>query len=731
VRRVCSFLASLACVSAFIVGCGPIHFDPVSSAPNEPDPPGAPGGPPTTGQVWEDVALQGDCGRETTGWVLVDEACGALDAKDYLARFRAPMFRDGAVIGAVLYTVDGTNLWSLDVSDPSGIPRKSLSAGLGTPLSVGTHAGQLVIAAGAEGLLVIDVTDPAAPARAATVALDGPALDVHVEGDRAYVALGAAGMAVIDLAASPPAVVQQVAIEGFAAGISAAGSTAYVAACDALVVVDTMAGKVLGKTWVEKPYVGPFLVAPAKDVEIVGSVAYVAAGRFGAVAVDVSKPEAPAVVGNCTVEKELNFYASGVRAENGKLFIAGGEWGVLPIDLAAGGCTQLVAPTLPEYPVNPATGAEDPPECSAKPPWQVVSWQDSWAPPAWGRDPIQTLPGGDVLYAFGDARRNALRAVDVKDTKAEGLPNVGRYEEPRLATGLAAAGNRVVALGKGGGVFVRDEAALLLPVADAPALPADATAVALLDDGRWVAATESHEVYVAGKLAFTLTDPLWPFGLAASGHRFAVTYPEGVYVVDADSGAVADRLSGAKAELPASLFWGKEGLALAGPEWTHAVTIDEKGVAKPLAAHGVFSEEEILKTSLWRRGLPARMLLGAEVGLIEVASLGGHAGLYVHASGARLALPPGEYRGGTAAGKRVYLVAADRAAYRSQLVTVDVGAAVPAVLSVQSFVGVGTGVAVDDDRLYLADGDRGVRVYARSDAGVTLLGVVSLQGVTP
>ena len=59
-------------------------------------------------------------------------------------------------------------------------------------------------------------------------------------------------------AASPPAVVQQVAIEGFAAGISAAGSTAYVAACDALVVVDTIAGKVLGKTpWQQRRLTDP------------------------------------------------------------------------------------------------------------------------------------------------------------------------------------------------------------------------------------------------------------------------------------------------------------------------------------------------------------------------------------------------------------------------------------------------------------------------------------------
>ncbi len=663
--------------------------------------------------------------------MLVDEACGALDAKDYLARFRAPMFRDGAVIGAVLYTVDGTNLWSLDVSDPSGIPRKSLTAGFGTPLSVGTHAGHLVIAAGAEGVLVIDVADPAAPVRVATVALDGPALDVHVDGDRAFVALGKAGMAVIDLLASPPAVVQKVAVGDFAAGITAAGNKAYVAACDALAIVDVDAGTLVGTTWIENAYVGPFLVAPAKDVEVSGTTAYVAAGRFGAVAVDVTNPTAPKVLGNCTVKDELNFYASGVRADNGRLFIAGGEWGVLPVELGAGACTGLVDPVLPDYPVDEGTGPEDPPVCSTLPPWELVSWQDTWAPPAAGKDPIQTLPSGDRLYAFGDARRNALRAIDLKDTTKAELPNVGRYEEPRLATGLAAVGNHVVALGKGGGVFVRDEAALLLPVSDAPALPGDAVAVGLLDDGRWVASTASNEVFVQGKLAIKLASPLWPSGLATSGKRFAVTYSQGVYVVDADSGEIAELHSGEKAQLPASLLWGKEGFVVAGPEWTHAVALGEKTGPAPLPAHGVFTEEDILRTSLWRRGTPSRLLLDGGAGLIEVATLGGRAGLFAHGSKTRVALPPGEYRGGAAAGARAYLVAADRASYRTQLVTVDVGAAPPAVIAVQSFLGVGTGVAVDGDRLYLADGDRGVRVYARTDDATTLLGVVSLAGVTP
>lgn len=728
-RRICRTLGSVAFLSLIVVGCGPVHWDPVNEAPPKTDPPEAPDDPPPTGQIYDEVVYDGDCGHQTIGWVLVDEMCGALDAKDYLARFRAPMFRDGVAIGAFLYTVDGTNLWVLDVSNPESVPRQALTSGLGTPVSMGAHAGNLVIAAGGEGLLLVDVTDPGAPARLATVALDGPALDVHVEGDRAFVAMGAAGMAVVDLLQDPPVVVQTVAVEGFAAGVTAKDETAYVAACDSLTVVDLAKGEVVGKTWLDNAHVGQFLVAPAKDVEIDGSIAYVAAGRFGAVSIDVSKPEAPAVMGNCTVDAEMSFYASGVRSQNGKLFIAGGEWGVLPIDTAASGCTTLSDPLLPEYPDTEGEGKGE--ECSGEPPWQVVPWQDTWAPPAVGKDPIQTLPMGDVLYAFGDARRNALRAIDLKDSQDPALGNIGRYEEPRLATGIAASGNHLVVLGKGGGLFVRDEAQLLVPVLDAPALPVDTVAVGALADGRWVVSTAQNEIYVQGKLALSLGEPVWPAGLATSGNTVAVAYSKGVYLVDADSGEIVDRPSNEVAQLPSSLLWGKDGFVVGAPEWTFSVLLGSDGNKTSLPAHGFFSKEEIAQTSLWRRGVPSRLLLGAESGVVEIASLGGHTGLFVHASAGRLELPRGEYRGGAAIGKRAYLIAADRGAYRTNLVTVDVGAEVPTVLSVESFLGVGTGVAIDGDRLYVTDGDRGVRVYQRSDDATSLLGVVVTTEVAP
>src|SRR5207244_1228993 len=92
--------------------------------------------------------------------------------------------------------------------------------------------------------------------------------------------------------------------------------------------------------------------------------------------------------------------------------------------------------------------------CTEKPPWDVVPWQKIWAPPPPAKDPIQTLPAGDRVFAFGDARRIGTRAVDVRD--ATTLAQKGRYDEPRALLGIAASGDRVVAVGPSGGVFQAD-----------------------------------------------------------------------------------------------------------------------------------------------------------------------------------------------------------------------------------------------------------------------------------
>jgi hypothetical protein len=393
-----------------------------------------------------------------------------------------------------------------------------------------------------------------------------------------------------------------------------------------------------------------------------------------------------------------------------------------------------VEPTLPVPPK--ATGG-----CSKDPPWTVLDWQDRWAPPPpppdppgvppRGRDPIQVLPAGGVLYAFGDARRIGLRAVDARDPKSSILSRVGRYDEPREIVDIDARAGRVLVVGKLGGLFRADASALLVADADPLPLARSAVAGALNADGRWVLATEQHELVFEGVTArASLSARVWPNGIVARGKDVVVPEPNGARIFN-DGGAAVASLSHARtAELPPSAIAVGDSVVLASPEWVNSLSVGAR--ASDLPAHGVFDSQRILDASLWQVGLPRRILLANDVdpalpALVEVASLARQAGVFDHASGTKLSLPEGEYIAGASAGRRAWLVAADRARYKSQLVTIELSAGGPRVTGVEVFTGVAADVAVDVDRLYVADADGAVRVYARSAATDTLVGVARLE----
>jgi hypothetical protein len=710
--------ACALCVAA----CNGLDASDVTGAPPAQGIPSPPGQAPPTGSKWEGVEVEGECGGMTLAWVLVDEICGGTADPDYLDAFHAPIFRDGAIVGSTLFTADASYLWALDASDPAKLGRQGMVAGVGQPLALASRGQDLLVAAGGEGLLVLDGADPASPARKAAVTLPGPALDVQVEGDLAYVAVGGAGLAIVDLAATPPALLQTIPIPGFAAAVKARDGLAYVAACDVFAIVDPALGAVVSTTWLNAPYDGEVLVAPAKDVELVGGVAFVAAGRFGAVAVDVSDPQAPKVIGNCTVEDDLSFYASGVAAADGRLYVAGGEWGILPIDVAdpAGACSFLSSPSLPPPP--PEAG-----ECSSEPPWEVLPWQEQWAPPPPmpGKDPIHVLPASGLVYAFGDATRIGLRAVDVRIGDFA-LDKIGRYEEPRLFTGISAVNDRVLVVGPAGGLYLRDEAALLVPAADEVILAAEAVAGVLLEDGRWALATGSQELHIEGAAApMALPEPVWPNGLATFGTEVLVPTSTGALIVHDDASPEAIS-SNRTAMMPPALAASADGLFLASPEWLDSLRLTD--APTPLSPHGVFDADDIMNASLWRTGLPRRLLAAAPAGVIEIATLADRAGLVLHLHGDEprgIPLPSGTYVGAAAAGDAIHLVAADRGTYRSQLVTVHLGDGWPAIAGIESFTGMASGVAAAGDRLYVADADRGIRVYSIAGETPELLGVVA------
>jgi hypothetical protein len=723
-------LSALAIVAS---ACGFSGDDMAGSGPIDEGPPGGPVGPPTTGGKWEGHENTDACGRTTIAYRIVDEVCAGTDAADYLEHFRAPIMRDGARIGDRLYAADATHLWVLDVTTPSEPVRTALLTGFGQPLATAVHDGRLLLAAADEGLIIADVSSPDAPTRLQTIETSGPALDVFVDGDLAYVATGKGGLLVVRLGATSE-VIGEIPLPGFTAAVAVQGDVAYVAACDAFLTVDTATGAVLGETWVDEAYdADGILVAPAKDVFASESGIYVAAGRYGAVRVDATDPAAPSVVGNCTLRTEVGFYASGVRAQGERLFIAGGEWGILPVDLDDGSCTEIVRPD--PIPAPPGSQPDENGECSSQPPWEVLPWEDTWLPPVQaGQDPLQTLPDGDVLYAFGDATRIGMRAVDVRLPEAEDLVKVGRYEEPRAMTAIAAHGNRVLVVGNRGGVFQRDGATLEIEV-ESPAFARSAVDGVFIEDGRWVLAMpEPRRVTVEGGQVVNLDGvyALWPGTMATQGNEVIVSDEFGVVVADFDAGTLTPLYSDRIAELPAAVVGLDDRILVAAPEWTQAVSLRDGAGPTLYAAHGIFGEQDIASVDAWRAALPHRLLARFEGGALELATLGRRAGLARHSGGAPpipVELPPGEYVGLASTGDRAYAVSLDRGTYRSQLVTLDISSDPPRIVGVEAWTGMAAGVAATAEGIFVADRDIGVRIYDPLGDGVSLAGVVDLAEV--
>lgn len=721
--KVCAMLGV-----SMLSGCGAADAGGGSGPPD----PGIPTSPPTTpaptGSKWKGVEVQGDCGRSTLAWVLVDEMCADVDDPGYLDALRSPMFRDGALIDGTLYVVDATRLWVLDVKDPTAPVRRGVLGGIGHPIAIATHGGRLVVASGEAGLLMLEPKLPGVPAPFAAVPLPGPALDVFVEADRAVVAMGKAGLAVIDLGptlANPPGqpvLLNVVPAPGFAVGVATRTSNAYVAACDTFAVVHLHTGELIGQDWLDAYDKAGILTAPARDVALVGDAAYVAAGRHGVVEVDVSKPASPLLRGECTEPFDPMFYVSGVRSQGSRLFAAAGEWGIKTLDIAQPAtCTQWLFPWTPETP----SGDE---ACNPKPPWEVLPWQNLWVPPPPAKDPVQTLPAGDVVYAFGDARRIGTRAVDVRTPL---LGQVGRYDEPRLVVDLAAGAGRVIAVGEGGGVFGASESALLAPVA-APSEVKQGLSAVVLADGRWAFATENTLVVESAKPK-VFSDELFAHGLSARGSDVAIALPGGVRFVD-PLGAETVLASPRPAKLPPAVVATSDGVFLAAPEWERALAIDAAGAAKDLPENGVFGAAEIMDANLWREGLPRRLLAASPHGVVEIAALGARAGLTVHTgapSQPKLALPAGTYVDAAAQGDALFVVSADRGTYQSSLLTVSLGVSSATLVGTESFTGVATAVAVDGTRLYVGDADRGIRVYSTLALPPKLLGVYELGGGAP
>lgn len=681
----------------------------------------APSQPAPTGQAWKPTLSDDGCGRNGVQWVLVDEVCSDGEGTDPRS-LEVPMFRDGAIVGGHLLAVDATHLWSLDLQDPTKIARSALLTGVGQPLSVQSAGSRLFIAAGLEGLVVVDATNPAAPARSASLDLPYAAFDVALHDSTAYVAMGKAGIAAVDVAGAPTLVKSMPLGSGYAAGVATTDSHLYVAACTGFSVLDRATGTV--KATVPFPKNGDRLLAPAKDVAIVGDVAFVAAGSQGAVAIDITTPASPKIIGRCGITDPM-FYASGVRAEGNVVFVAGGEWGILRID-ASSPKSACTTPLVTAPPSKPSV------DCSAQPPWEVVDWERVWTAPPPGRDPIQVLPAGEKVYAFGDARRIGVRAVDVR---ASGdLAKLLRYDEPRTLTSLAGWGSRLVAAGARGGVFVLEtNGSITRATATGEEVLSDAAAVSMLSDGRFVALDSKGMIRVEG-----VAEPLNASDAVSTidAHDLTVfgvsDYRQSVVRFELDGARTELSGLGTTARLPVSLASGPNGVHFAAPEWVASMSVPYAGAKlSPTvnAAQKTFDHDDIMDANLWRVRVPRRHLAGNAGGVVELAALASRAGITFHrTTGApiEIALPAMTYAGLAADAQHAYAIGIDRGLYRSYLVTVALEGT-PRVLSVEAFTGAASGVVALGNRVVVADADGEFRSYSVTGDTVAPLAVTRVE----
>ncbi len=229
----------------------------------------------------------------------------------------APLYdpQDIRVIGSYAYITEaGAGLRVADVSDP-GDPEPGVAAYLGgDALGLTVDGDHLYVAVSGLGIVVLDhAADPAAPLVTGFGSTPGEAGDVVVQDGVAYVADGSQGLHVLDV--SDPAA--PFSLGGLYTAqdiryVDVEGARAYGIDADGLVVYDVAdPGDIQVLSTLD-------LQGPLQGIEVSDGVAYVADPYVGLYVIDVSDPQAPAVVGGGI---DGTYLVSGIVLDNEKLYI--------------------------------------------------------------------------------------------------------------------------------------------------------------------------------------------------------------------------------------------------------------------------------------------------------------------------------------------------------------------------------------------------------------------------
>jgi hypothetical protein len=222
-----------------------------------------------------------------------------------VARLEKPDLAEGvSAVGGRIYVAGyDSGLSVIDISNPRS-PR--LCATIDTPgyaMGVSTperaRSGRIptlhaFVADFDGGLQVVDVTDPRHPTIVGHCALADLAVDLVAVEDRAFVALGEGGLQIIDISnPGSPVVISHLDTPGFALDVAMSGGRALVADGSALIIIAVSNA--------HRPKVIESLPLDAVSVTLAGSSAFVGTRDRRLVVLDVSDPSSATIVGSVSL----------------------------------------------------------------------------------------------------------------------------------------------------------------------------------------------------------------------------------------------------------------------------------------------------------------------------------------------------------------------------------------------------------------------------------------------
>lgn len=409
--------------------------------------------------------------------------------------YTVPDWAEGVYVDAGLaYVASGwSGLQILDVSDPSSPTLAGVFPGVADAAQDVVVVGTLAYIADAGwGLKIVDVTDPASPLLLGEFNTPVGAEAVFVAGTTAYVADTASGLHIVDVAVPSNPTLRGVAgtVLGDASSVHVSGGRAFATAGNSLQIVDV-------SNPLSPVFRGQFkMQEEARDVHVVGDLAYVAAGAEGLQIVDVSNPSVPSLRGTYPMA------AAGVFVDGPLAYIANETGLLLILDVSD-----------PSSPVS-------------------VGFSETAGMPV------------DVFVANGRAyvadSAGGLQILDVVDPSAPVF--LGAYDTPGYAQDVHVVGDLA---------FVADyewwsesdwtAQILILDVSD-PTRPAlrGAYDTAGLTDGVHVVGNRAYVAAEDGLLVLDVSDPARPMlrGTFDTGGVGADVFVAGglAYVADEDSG---------------------------------------------------------------------------------------------------------------------------------------------------------------------------------------------------